>query len=265
LFARHGIDSLDDLFEVEVARNLHKASLPSWRERVAVDLEDADGSLRRFFVKRFDSPPRNARARSPRGSKDVRSTAGVERHWLLTVGAAGIPVPRLAAFGEELAGSHEKRSVLVLADVGGESLEQWAAHRKTLAPRALVDALADLARRFHDGGFVHRDLYLSHVFLTHDHADAPTLALIDLQRVMLRPWPRWRWQARDLAQLDYSTPRKILGVRGRLRFLKSYLRGASLKSRESRTLRRRITRMSARIAARDMRRSKAVGVRGSRT
>ncbi|MCB9849458.1 MAG: hypothetical protein H6817_01995 [Phycisphaerales bacterium] len=253
-FARGGLHTLDDLFTVHAAHNLHKDTLPPWRERVAIDLVDDAGVTQRFYVKRFHTPPRKSRAQSPPGSSDICSVAGVERHWLLTVGAAGNPVPRLAAFAEEVVGGSEVRSALVLADVGGTSLEKWAGERETPAPRVLIDAVAQLSRRFHDGGFIHRDYYLAHIFLTNGDVGAPELAIIDLQRIMLRPWRLTRWRAHDLAQLDYSTPPRVAGTRARLRFLKRYLGGASLKSRTARAWMRRITRMSAQIAARDARR-----------
>jgi hypothetical protein len=260
LFAAHGLRTLDDLFAVEPTRRLDKPTLPAWRERVMLELRDMRGDVQRLFVKRFQPPPDNARPRLPRTGATARSAAGVERHWVLTLGAAGIPVPRLVAFGEQIDGTRERRSALVLADVGGESLENWAAAAEGLAPPQLIHALADFVRRLHDGRFIHRDLYLCHVFLTNSNARAPELALIDLQRVMLRPWPWTRWAARELAQLDYSAPQRVAGRVARLRFLKRYLGSAPLKSRQARGMMRRIARKRARIAAHDARSRKRTGM-----
>lgn len=250
LFARHRLHTLDDIFAVEAARRLDKATLPPWRERVMLELADTEGQKQRLFVKRFQSPPASARART---RAPACSVAGVERHWVTALTQADIPVPRIAAFGEEVRGGREVRSVLVLADVGGISLETMAAHADRPAPRQLVEGVADLVRRLHRAGFIHRDLYLSHVFLTNNRPRTPELALIDLQRVMQRPW-RWRrWQARDLAQLAYSTPQHVAGRTARLRFLRRYLEGVGLHSRAARAIMRRVLRKSAQIAAHDAR------------
>jgi len=252
VFTRNGLQTLDDLFGVSPARRLDKATLPAWRERLMLELTDELGAGRRYFVKRFQ-PLRPRRPWRVGGGQLVSSTAGVERHWILTLGAAGLPVPRIAAFGEELAGGRERRSAVVLADVGGVSLETWAKAASGRAPRELINSLADLVRRLHDGRFIHRDLYLCHVFLANGDATTPELVLIDLQRVRYRPWPWTRWAARDVAQLDYSTPKNVAGKFARLRWLKRYLGGASLKSRSARGLMRRIARKSAQIAAHDAR------------
>jgi len=91
------------------------------------------------------------------------------------------------------------------------------------------------------------------VFLTNNRPRAPELALIDLQRVMQRPWRWQRWRSRDLAQLAYSTPAHVAGRTARLRFLKRYLGSDGLRSRSARVLMRRVARKSARIAGHDAR------------
>lgn len=261
LFARHGLRTLDDLFAVQPAQRLDKATLPAWRKRLMLALDDGQGQTHRFFVKRY-APPRGGRRRRVGPGQSVQSTAGVERHWVLTLGAAGLPVPRLAAFGEELAGGRERRSVLVLHDVGGESLERWADRVRRPAPRALVAAVADLIRGLHERRFIHRDLYLAHIFLTNGDAHHPELCLIDLQRVLHAPWRWGRWRARELAQLDYSTPAAVAGRTARLFFLKRYLGCGRLSSRRTRALLRRIARKREGIAAHDAR-ARARGAEGS--
>lgn len=253
VFDRHGLRTLDDLFELVEARRMDKASLPGWRERLAIELDTGAGGRRRFFVKRFCAPPGRVQRRRILAGHGRRSTAGVERYWIEGMRADGLPVPRVAAFGEEIEGARESRSALVLADVGGVSLERWAADRAEPAPPGMERALAELIAAFHRCGYVHRDLYLSHVFLVEEGPSAWRFALIDLQRVMRNPLRRMRWQARDLAQLHYSTPPAVAGVRARLRFLRTYL-GGSLRGRAVRGLIRRIERKASRIARHDARR-----------
>jgi hypothetical protein len=77
---------------------------------------------------------------------------------------------------------------------------------------------------FHQTGLRHRDLYLCHIFIHFDDAQAPPrLCLIDLARTF-RPWlRRTRWLVKDLSQLDASA-REIDATRAdRLRFLLTYL------------------------------------------
>ncbi len=67
---------------------------------------------------------------------------------------------------------------------------------KTLDPRRAVRAIADLARRLHACGLVHRDLYLCHLFVKPGEYD---LTLIDLAR--LKRSTSRRRRVKDLAAL----------------------------------------------------------------
>ena len=98
--------------------------------------------------------------------------------------------------------------------------------------RAGLDRLARFVAAFHAAGFVHRDLYLSHVFIRppaphatrNGQCPEQTFALIDLQRVFRPRWRRRRWVVKDLAALNYSTPTDLVGRQERLRFLCRYVR-----------------------------------------
>lgn len=245
---------MDDMFDVREAKRFDKIGLANWRERIAIDLAGEEGEPQRFYVKRFMNPPAQEQRRRRFSGHAKRSTAGVERYWIETLRADGIEVAEIAAFGEEMDGAREQRSVLVLAEVKGHSLEKWTEGREERAPRTLVNQLADFVARFHQRGYIHRDLYLSHIFLDGD-AEAPErLTMIDLQRIMQNPMRKKRWIARELAQLAYSTPEEVAGLRQRLRFLKRYLGGQSLRSSAARAMIRRIMRKAARIAAHDAKR-----------
>ena len=80
--------------------------------------------------------------------------------------------------------------------------------------------------RFHALGYVHRDLYLSHVFFDATAPPPHRLRLIDLQRVLRPVWRKRRWIVKDLAALNYSTPTTMASRTDRLRWLRSYLRVA---------------------------------------
>ena len=119
--------------------------------------------------------------------------------------------------------------------------------------RSLVEPVASLIARLHDRGYVHRDLYLSHIF--HDPAvpRRSSLCLIDLQRVLRPRRCRGRWIVKDLASLDFSTPRKLIGRTDRLRWLIRYL-GIPEMDASARRLVYRIAGKTRRIARHERRR-----------
>ena len=252
LFAARSLESLDDLFAVGSPAPLAKAGLPPWRQRVAIELSDDAGGRQRFYVKRFHRPPLREQLRRIVAGHALSSTAGVERRWIAEIGAQGIAVPRVVAFGEQRTGVWERRSALVLAAVPGESLEQWAARQPTPdLPRSLLDGSARFVGALHRAGFFHRDLYLSHLFVDGPTTATPRFCLIDLQRVFRRPIRRNRWLARELAQLNYSTPPRVLGPRDRLRWLDVYLAVTQPARLPRRQLIRDVLRWTERFARHD--------------
>jgi hypothetical protein len=168
------------------------------------------------------------------------STAGIEWANATALAAAGVAAVEPAAFGQELSGPLERRSFVLLGEAPGESLERWVpahlppagAERDWRARRSRLDALARFVGEFHAAGFVHRDLYLCHIFYTGrtsatgdgDAQAGGEFCLIDLQRVFRPRWRGRRWVVKDLAALDYSTPIDRAGKWERLRFLCRYVR-----------------------------------------
>lgn len=256
-----GLTQAKDWFAAKGQR-LAKATLAGWRERVMLELDNG-GSARRVFVKRFEQPPLGAQVKRILSGHLFRSTAGVERHWISRMADAGLPVPDMVAFAEQRRGFWERRSMIALAEVEGESMERYFARTGVRLGRDMLDESARLIGRLHAAGFIHRDLYASHVFL-HEQGGAPRFCFIDLQRVMHRPL-RWRrWQVRDLAQLNYSTPAGAVSTRSRLMWLGRYLRvaepGQGDVRRRLRALAGWIDRKTRRIAAHDARlRQRATG------
>jgi hypothetical protein len=132
-----------------------------------------------------------------------------------------------------MAGPWERASFLLMRQTPGESLERWLpahvpARDQEADPagrRRRLDRLAEFVARFHRAGFVHRDLYLSHVFIETGGGGADdSFALIDLQRVFRPRWRARRWAVKDLAAMHFSTPADRVGVMERLRFLCRYAR-----------------------------------------
>jgi len=258
----NSLDSLDALFEVAQGETLSKPDLSLWRERLRLTL-DVSGERRTFYLKRFHCPPREARREVRRSGTGAASVAGMEWTWIQRLAADGIPCAEPVAFGEQLRGSREVRSAILTATVPGRSLEHWATQWcETDRARVcgLARPLARLVSRLHQCGYVHRDLYLSHIF--HDPA-APleaSLHLIDLQRVFRPEGAGRRWIVKDLAALNYSVPRRLVRRTDRLRWLTYYL-GASKLDASARRLVYRIVGKTQSIARHDRRRTARWGHR----
>jgi hypothetical protein len=249
-----GLESLAEVFAWNVGERLDKPGLEDWRQRWRVHLEDAQGSPRTLYLKRFDRPP--LRRQWERWQSAPRlSTAGIEWRNACDLARAGIRAAQAVAFGQQMIGPIEIRSAVMLGEVPGVSLEKWVpanlppahADEDLVNRRRRLDSLARFIARFHAAGFVHRDLYLCHVFFDAAAPDTglnaaadegggssrdagfqrsggEAFCLIDLQRVFRPRWRRRRWIVKDLAALDFSTPADRVDGRERLRFLCRYVR-----------------------------------------
>jgi heptose I phosphotransferase len=138
------------------------------------------------------------------------------------------------------------RSFLITREIAG-ALEghTYAAQLRGLERSRFLRRVAELARRFHEAGFVHKDFYLGHVLVA-PGTGAPALFLIDLQRVVKPCCFRTRWVTKDLGALAYSALKA--GVT-RAELLRSYLTygahpelGAAEK-RAARRILRRVVRL----------------------
>ncbi|MBI4716414.1 MAG: hypothetical protein HY763_01295 [Planctomycetes bacterium] len=250
-----GLDSLGALFTVDRGVSLTKPGLDPWRERIRLTLSSPHGE-QVLFLKRFTAPPARIRREVRRSASAARSVAGVEWTWLHRLAAADIPCAQPVAFGEELAGSRERRSAVLMSAVPGRSLEVWANAEPAPDRRTVLHLLAGtaaLVSKLHRAGYAHRDLYLSHLFVEDTEPEAPVVHLIDLQRVRhFAEVPR-RWIVKDLAALNYSTPPHLATRAGRLRWLKRYL-GVSKLDTVARRLAFRVIGKTARMARHDGRR-----------
>lgn len=170
---------------------------------------------------------------------------GARNEWraIRALEAIGVNTMKLAAYGEEgLNPSTKKSFVLTEALDNTESLEKWAErHREThftrdqiRYKRALIERVAEVARKLHRNGINHRDFYLCHFLLelsTADDAlsvDNIRLYVIDLHRVQVRRRAPQRWIVKDVSGLFFSSIDANLTSRDRLRFMRVYS-GKSLR------------------------------------
>lgn len=250
-----GLDTLEGLFSGAAGESLDKPGLDAWRERVRLTFNGEPGP-RCVYLKRYANPPPAARWEVCRSGSGAASVAGVEWAWMQRLEHDGIACPRRIALGESMRGRREHRSAILIEAVGGRSLESWAC--RTPSPprrqvRKIMQLTANLVGRFHGAGYVHRDLYLAHIFVTPDGEHPAGVTLIDLQRVFRPTCCRLRWIVKDLAALNYSTPSTLVSRSDRLRWLKQYLTVSKLDT-SPRALVYRILGKTMSIARHDRRR-----------
>ncbi|MDY6912954.1 MAG: lipopolysaccharide kinase InaA family protein [Planctomycetota bacterium] len=207
---REGLDSVEGAFGYAGGEDLHKPEL-GHRRRTRLCLEDDDGRKHEVYLKRYDCEPFFRRLRRWLTYGIRRSPASIEFDNIRTAAAAGLSTMPALACGQEQRFLRDGRSYLFVAAVPGESLERCgdeflAGHHDTpQAVSELTAALAEMVRKLHAAGYVHRDLYAAHVFL-HEADGRIELYLIDLARMFQPRWRRFRWRVKDLAQLKYSMP-----------------------------------------------------------
>lgn len=161
--------------------------------------------------------------------------AGNEWQAIQTCHALGVPTMTAVAYGERGRGPARRVSFLVTEAIEpAVDLDVHTRGWRETPPavphkRALIAAVADIARRMHAGGMNHRDFYLCHFLLRTDAAGSastpPQLALIDLHRAQMRPATPRRWRDKDLSALYFSALDIGLTRRDKLRFLRDYFAG----------------------------------------
>ncbi|MAE63236.1 MAG: hypothetical protein CMJ18_03105 [Phycisphaeraceae bacterium] len=231
LLAAEGLDAFDALMSARGEADLDKPGLDRWRQR----LQLAVGG-RRLYLKRFDRPP--ASTRMSLRFHGFKSPAACEWHWLERVRDLGVAAPTPVACGGDKA---EDRSLLLIDEVPGTSLEKWLPARGPAADRAtrrrISNAVADLAARLHEAGLFHRDFYTAHLFVDESDERGIGLSLIDLQR-MIEPRIRSRrWRIKDLSALNYSVCPDQATSTDRVRWFRRYRSIDRLTASDKRTIR----------------------------
>ncbi len=157
--------------------------------------------------------------------------AGPEWRALQRLPKLGIETMRLEAYGREGWNPARQRSFVVTRELESTvSLERYCADWKQNPPEPrrkwrLIERVALITRKLHQGGLNHRDLYLCHFLLQlpwSGAADDLHLYLIDLHRVQQRRRVPLRWRAKDLGSLWFSALEIGLTRRDLLRFLRTY-------------------------------------------
>jgi hypothetical protein len=134
------------------------------------------------------------------------------------------------------------RSFVMTAEISGavSGYDFWAASNASQR-RAFIPQLADLARWFHQAGFIHRDFYLGHIFVA-ERQNQLELTLIDLQRVMGPRRFRTRWLLKDFGSMLFALEKAGAKRAGLLRFFKLYKNRQPLGAAERKFLRSALKR-----------------------
>ncbi|QDT36164.1 lipopolysaccharide kinase InaA family protein [Stratiformator vulcanicus] len=171
------------------------------------------------------------------------SPAAYEATMNRIVSEAGIPTMNVIAYGSRVLSNGTTEGVFLSEELKGfEQLDlfleerfQAEGDRKSPAFHRLIDRVADVAGRFHQAGFNHRDFYTCHFFVREreeHHAEVDfDVHLIDLQRV--QHWPsllRRRWIVKDLGQFIYSCPQRLFGRDEFDRFFRRYFSRSQMTS-----------------------------------
>ena len=261
-FASLGLTSLDAVFMFDAGRDLAKANIGRFRRRLQFEAVPAGGARPvKVYLKRYDRPPIISQLRNWLSHHRRRSFARTEHEIACKLAAAGIDTPHTVAYGEQWGTLFERRSFLMTEEIeDSRSLESqlpscfqgtWTPQKRR-ARRDFLGRLASFIRRFHETGFRHRDLYLSHIF----HSDGGEFCLIDLARTS-RPILRRRFQMKDIAQLHYSAPAESFTRADRLRFYLAYVDRRRLQPPDKAFI-RKVVRKAHRMARHNRKRGNPV-------
>ncbi|HOQ04784.1 MAG TPA: lipopolysaccharide kinase InaA family protein [Anaerohalosphaeraceae bacterium] len=252
-----GLTTFEAVFSFRAGQSLTKPNLSAFRSRDRILVP----GRKALYLKRYSQPPLLHQIAGWLQWGRRVSCADLDRIPAAPLAQIGIQTPKIVACGTRWGRLFEKQSFIITEEISGSSLEKRLPDCLTdsnplhnPAPRRqFLNRLADWVAAFHGSGFRHRDLYLSHIFLTEDDR----LVLIDLHRTFRPRLFRQRWRLKDLTQLYYSAPGQWISRTDRLRFYLRYV-GRSKLTAADRRLIRKIKRKAWRIADRDIRRGRPV-------
>lgn len=233
-----GLDSLAGVFDFQQGENLVKSNLASWRHRIRFQVPDGQYA----YLKRYDHPPADIQLKGWLQHGQLLFLSEYDKGPADILRQADVSIPQTIACGGQWHGLFEKRSFIITLELQEAcSLEKKLpacfhsnSAQSNRARKAFIVRLADFVRRFHETGFRHRDLYLSHIFLSEDGG----LSLIDLHRCFRPKFLNERYRIKDIAQLHYSCPGDMITLSDRIRFYREYKKTNKLTSADKTWIRK---------------------------
>lgn len=201
LLRANGLDAFDKIMALEGGRVAR--DFPG-RRTVHLTLKAPNNASVGVFLKRYQPEYLTAARKLLRLFRWAGAQDEALQEWraIQHVRAVGIDTATAVAVGQSKVRGLVASSFLMTLEIAG-AIEghRYAEGLEVTARRRFLLDVADLARRFHAAGFVHKDFYLGHVLVG---APEGRLFLIDLQRVTKPCCFRERWLAKDLGALAYS-------------------------------------------------------------
>lgn len=208
LLRDNGLDTFAAVMALTCGKMMR--SVPG-RSTVQIELSRPEGGTQVAFLKRYEPnylKPFDRLKRLLRwpGAEDE---AAHEWHMINLLRDAGFNTPTPIACGQFKSGGIVTRSFLLTAEIaGGEAAHECLRTLKARPRdrRAFLREVGAVSRQFHGAGFVHKDYYLSHLFVaTGGKSGERTFFFIDLQRLARPHLLNRRWRIKDAAQLAYSS------------------------------------------------------------
>ena len=203
LLRANGLDSFEQVMALSGGKVFR--DFPG-RRTVRLELNAESGGTQAVFLKRYETDYLSLAGRWLRRLRWPGAQDEALREWRMIeqVHSLGIRTATPVALGQETTGGAATRSFLMTMEIPGavEGIA-WAEQLSARERRRFLLQVAELARRFHAAGLVHKDFYLGHVLVS-PGAGGPELFLIDLQRAVQPCCFRARWVAKDLGALAYS-------------------------------------------------------------
>ncbi len=248
----NGLSDFDSFMDYSGGTVLKKISI---RSITRIELNDK-GRKRAFYLKRH---LRKIKAGERIKAALKGNSMGEARAEWEAAGAleeAGIGAVVAVAFGERTRTASKEESFLLTEALDDflqleamvEELRPPLTWVQVLSKRNLIEAVGRLVKAFHEKGFNHRDLYLTHVMARPDDSSETgfEIRLIDLQRVQHRNEPGERWLVKDITALNYSSPEWAFTRTDRMRFYRAYT-GRSL-TKEDKAFIGKVLKKTARVA-----------------
>lgn len=241
LLQRNGLNTFEKIMACDAGQSVYSVS---GRATVRLELNSPAGPLV-AYLKRYSAQylsPKRLLLRLLRwpGSQDE---AWHEWRMLHLLPAHGIPTAVPIAVGGFRSRGVITRSFVMTEEIrGGVPGDRCLPSLSTQQRRQLIPPLADFTRQFHDRGFIHKDYYIGHIFVTGE-IEHPGLFLIDLQRVLGPGRFRERWLVKDLGELAYSALQSGASRADLLRFYRARFGKARLDRQDKRLIRKILSRV----------------------